>query len=246
MKKNILKLDYDNFHGTTSIQNKVIIKNNFTYKTTLNIIDRFIHSKKNILDIGSGAGTLCLYYASKGYEVVGIDVSEKAIYSANKSAKHLGIENAKFFKMNFPKETPEERYDFIIFTEVIEHLEDDHLALHKIFSLLKTNGIAVISTPSKNAPLFRLGLAVEFDRNVGHLRRYTLEELTSKCKKQGFKVLETKKTEGIIRNFLYLNPLAGKAIKFIKYFLVDFILYIDWLSMKLFGESNIFVVIQKP
>lgn len=246
MLKNKKNFEYDKFHKSTSIQKNVINSSNFTYKIIINVIDEFINGSKSILDIGSGAGTLGLYYANKGFTVLGIEISQKAVDSANQSAKHLGLENVKFTKMDFPEEIPKEKFDFIIFTEVIEHLEEDSLALKKIFYLLNSKGIVIISTPSKNAPLYRLGLASEFDKSVGHLRRYTLPELREKCRKQGFKILGTKKTEGIIRNFLYLNPVAGKAIRFIRYFLVDFVLFIDKVSMKLFGESNIFIIAQKP
>lgn len=246
MCNNKNKQIYEKFHNTTSIQNKVIGSNNFTYKLLLNVIDKYIIGSRSILDIGSGAGTLGLYYASKGYDVLGIDISKKAIDCANESVKHLNLKHAVFIRMDFPYEVPKEKFDFIIFTEVIEHLEDDNLALKQIFSLLKPKGIAVITTPSKNAPLYRLGLATEFDKNVGHLRRYTVKELVTKCKNAGFKILETKRTEGILRNFLYLNSIVGKCIRFIRFFLVDIFLFFDKISMKIFGESNIYVIVQKP
>lgn len=246
MKNKPFDINYDIFHKDTAIQTKVINRNNFTYKIILNVISKFLQDNKRILDIGSGAGTLGLYYAKKGFDVVGIDISQKAVDEANQSAKYLRLKTAKFIKMNFPQEVPKAKFDFIISTEVIEHLNDDELALRKIFSLLTSKGIAVISTPSKNAPLYRLGLAKEFDKRVGHLRRYTLLELVGKCENQGFQILEVRETEGVIRNFLYLNPVAGKAIRFIKYFLVDFVLFIDRVSLRLFGESNLFVIVQKP
>jgi SAM-dependent methyltransferase len=148
--------------------------------------------------------------------------------------------------MQFPEEYPKSKFDLIVFTEVLEHLENDDLALQQIYSLLKKNGIAIVSTPSKNAPLYRLGLATQFDKKVGHLRRYTIKKLTTKCKKHGFLIIETKKTEGIIRNFLFINPTAGKFVRLVKYSLSDLVTYIDNISLKLFGESNIFVVIKKP
>lgn len=183
---------------------------------------------------------------SKGYKIVGVDISQKAIDRARESAKILKLKNSKFLRMNFPREVPKEKFDLVIFTEVIEHLYNDDLALKKIFSLLNPGGIVIMSTPSKNAPLYKLGLAEEFDQKVGHLRRYTVEVLTNKSEKAGFVILDTKKTEGIIRNFLYLNSIAGKFIRFIRYFFVDLFLAIDWVSMKLFGESDIFVIAQKP
>lgn len=241
-----LKIDYEIFHNTTSIQIKVIKNNNFTYRILLEIINYYLKSPKNILDIGCGAGALGLYLANNGNTVLGIDISQKAVESANESAKYLGFKKAKFQKMNFPNKVPNKKFDMILFTEVIEHLENDDLALKKIYNLLKPEGIVIISTPSKNAPLHKLGLAKEFDKKVGHLRRYTLEELIKKANKYEFKILETKKVEGIIRNFLFLNPIAGKFIRFIKFFLSDWVTFIDNISLKLFGESNIILILQKP
>ena len=147
--------------------------------------------------------------------------------------------------MKFPDQAPQDKYDLILFMEVIEHLEDDQKALKKVYSLLNKNGIAIISTPSINAPLYRLGLAKKFDKRVGHLRRYTMQELQLKCLKAGFEIIETKKTEGILRNYLYLNSIAGKFIRLIKYFMVDVILSLDGLTMKAFGESDLFIVVRK-
>lgn len=238
---------YERYHTTTSIQKYLIKKNNFTYRIILEIITKFLNSPKDILDIGSGAGTLSLYFASKNNRILGIDISKKAIESCARSSKILGLEhNVDFKVMNFPNEIPNKKFDFIICSEVIEHLENDDLALRKIFSLLKPEGIAIISTPSKNAPLYRLGLANKFDREVGHLRRYFLEELVKKCKKANFKILETRKTEGVLRNFLFINPVAGKTVRFIKFFISDVVTFFDNISLKLFGESQIFVIVQKP
>lgn len=245
MSKNLDKCNYENFHKVTTIQKKIVNNNNFTYRILIEVINKYIIDQKDILDIGCGAGTLALYYANKGFNLLGIDISQRAVDSANSSARYLNINNVKYEKMNFPYEIPNEKFDFIIFTEVIEHLKDDELALKKIYSLLQLGGIVVLSTPSKNAPLHKLGFAKKFDKQVGHVRRYTIEELIKKAKKQGFEILETRKTEGIIRNFLFLNPIAGKLVRFIKFFLSDWVTWIDNFSLKLFGESNIFIILKK-
>ncbi len=237
--------DYNEFHTVTLSQTKVIKSNNFTYKTIVRVIDNFIGLSKNILDIGSGAGTLCLYYASKGYQVMGIDISGKAIRSATKSAEYLQLENVKFRKMNYPNRIPNKKFDFIIFSEVIEHLNNDDTAMKTIGKLLKKEGIVLISTPSKNAPLYRWGLTKNFDRKVGHLRRYSIKELEVLCVKNGLDVIYIKKTEGILRNFLFINPIASKFIRFIKYFISDIIAFIDNATIPFLGESNIIMVARK-
>ena len=100
-------------------------------------------------------------------------------------------------------------------------------------------------TPSKNAPLYRLGLTKDFDKRVGHLRRYREKELLDQIKYAGFNIIEIKKNEGILRNFLYTNSIAGNAIRFIKFFIVDLISYLDNLSMLIFGESDFIVIAKK-
>lgn len=238
--------NYEDFHEKTSFQKKIIEDNNFTYRHILKILNIFIKPPKEVLDVGCGAGTICLYLGGKGNNVLGIDISEKAINAATKSAELLQLKNTSFKRVNFPKEAPRGIYDFIICSEVIEHIHDDKLALKKMFNLLKKGGILFISTPSINAPLYKLGLTTAFDRRVGHLRRYTVEELVKKSSHTGFNILGTEKTEGIIRNFLFLNPAAGKFVRFIKFFLSDLVTYFDNISLKFFGESNIFIILQKP
>lgn len=241
-----LREKHEIFHENTSLQKKIINEKNFTYRIILGILNTLLIRHGKVLDIGCGAGTISLYIASKGYPVLGIDISQNAIIACKKSAKAIGLKNIRFQRITFPQSVPNEKFDYIICSEVLEHLKDDNLALKKIYLLLKNGGLAFISTPSKNAPLYRLGYAKNFDEKVGHIRRYTVENLIEQCKSLGFTIVATKKTEGVLRNFLFLNPIAGKLIRFIKFFQSDIITFFDEISLRLFGESQIIVIIQKP
>jgi 2-polyprenyl-3-methyl-5-hydroxy-6-metoxy-1,4-benzoquinol methylase len=137
------------------------------------------------------------------------------------------------------------RFDLIILSEVIEHLQNDDLALKRIHKMLNKKGVVIITTPSKHAPLYRLGYAKGFDKSVGHLRRYTIESLSKQCREAGLTVVETRKIEGILRNFLFLNPIAGEFVRFIKFFISDIVTFIDNLTIPIFGESNIIIVARK-
>lgn len=213
----------------------------------MHFVNKYVVDRKNIIDIGCGAGTLCFYIANKGINVLGIDISSSAINVCQKSSRSLNLDKlAKFKVVNFPEESVGEKFDLVILTEVIEHINNDSLALEKIFNMLNKGGVAIITTPSLNAPLYKLGYANNFDKKVGHLRRYTIESLSKKCEDSGLRVIETEKVEGILRNFLFLNPFAGKFVRFIKYFMSDVVTFIDNILILFFGESNIVVVVKKP
>jgi SAM-dependent methyltransferase len=246
MKINSVEKKYDSFHGNTMDQKRVIRMNNFTYRIALGVIMKYLKQDDRILDIGCGSGTLSFFFAAMGNRVCGIDVSKRAIESCTRSSRFLKLNKTSFKIMDFPNVIPSETYDFVILCEVLEHLKEDSKALEKIFDLLKPGGIAVISTPSKNAPLFRMGRVQEFDKRVGHLRRYDLSELISISKRAGFIVLEAKKTEGILRNFLFVNPWAGRLVRYIKFFISDLITLLDNILIPIFGESNIFIVVERP
>lgn len=238
---------HENYHKNTTSQKKVIDDKNFTYRLLLKVLNKKISSGKlKVLDIGCGAGTICFYLANKGHKVTGIDISQKAVNECRTSAKRLGIKNVDFIRLDFPKENlRNKKYDIVILTEVIEHIENDNLALKEILKLLKSNGLLILSTPSIDAPLNRLGLTKEFDNRVGHLRRYSLLNLKKLLRTSSFRIEEIERTEGIIRNFLFVNPFAGKLVRIINHFGSDFVTYIDNVSLKLFGESNYIIVAQK-
>lgn len=244
-KEKLVKKVHEDYHKKTKIQYKVISDWNFTYRLIIPVLKKYLRRNLKVLDIGCGAGTIDFYLANKVYDIIGVDISEKAVKSCIQTARNLGLRNVKFQKVFFPKERIRGKFDFIIFTEVMEHLEDDRLALKEIHKLLKPNGILLLSTPSINAPLHKLGLTKKFDKEVGHIRRYDSKQLIRLLNFSGFKIVTIYKTEGIIRNFLFVNPIAGKFVRFIKFFISDFVTLLDNLTIPVFGASNWIVVARK-
>lgn len=239
---------YERYYSKIQTQKRLINKKNFTYRHLIEVIDKHVKGKKFILDIGSGTGTLSLYLAAKGHKVIGIDTSERAIETAIENAKKLGLRKKVCFqKMHFPNEYPYHKFDFALCTEVIEHIKDDKKAIKRIFKLIKKNGIVVISVPSKSAPLYRWGFCENFDRRVGHLRRYTSKELISKCKSGGFDILSLQKTEGLLRNLFFVSPILGKFVKFFNKIgiLSDSLALLDSLFIKIFRESQLIVTLKR-
>lgn len=238
---------HEKYHSRTKAYSQIISERNFTYRIILPFIKKNLEGRpKKILDIGCGSGTLSLYLASQGHSVHGIDISRRAINICVQSAKDLGIKNVTFEVINFLEDKiTNQKYDVILLLEVIEHLENDIASLKKIYHKLNPGGLLILSTPSSNAPLYRLGLTRDFDKKVGHLRRYQREELVKKIQHCGFQVIEINNNEGLIRNFLFTNIFAGYFVRFIKFFLVEVVTTIDNWSLRLFGESDYIVIAKK-
>ncbi|HEX5099289.1 MAG TPA: class I SAM-dependent methyltransferase [Polyangiaceae bacterium] len=66
-----------------------------------------------------------------------------------------------------------ERYDAILYIDVLEHIEDDRAELVQAASLLRPGGNLIVLAPAHQA------LYSEFDRAIGHFRRYDAGSLTA-------------------------------------------------------------------
>lgn len=243
---------YEEYHkriARTKSQERLIDCNNFTYINFFRYILPIIKSRnyKTILDVGSGAGTIDFFLGSLGFCVTGIDISKIAIEKAINSAKNLQLQRSVFFQyVEFvEKFFTKEKFDIILCSEVIEHCKNDKRFLLKVHSLLKKDGLLIISTPLITAPLYRLGLAGKFDIQVGHLRRYSKDEILTLIRQSGFVIEKDIETEGLIRNSLYTFQKFNFLVRFIKFFLVQVITKIDDIFGKFFGYSDIIILARK-
>ena len=182
-------------------------------------------------------------FSPKGRQVTGIEISQRAVDIARQSQRLLGINKIKFIRGDFFQLKIREQFPFVICSEVLEHLSNEQQAINKIYRLIKPEGLLLITVPSQNAPLIKLGAIKKFDQVSGHLRRYTLDSLRLLLEKNQFKVIYTQKTEGLVRNSLYvfrLNLIIKLANKFP--FISDLITWLDNITLKLLGESQIIIV----
>lgn len=240
------KTIHEKYHKLSKSQEKVISEKNFTYKNLIQIVNKYLGNKDRLIDIGCGVGTLDFYLARKGKKVFGIDISKNAIKHASETAELLNLKDGlKFQVVDFPSQKIKDKFELVIATEVLEHMEDDKKALTTINNLLEEGGLLIVSCPSQNAPLYKLGLLNNFDKRVGHLRRYNPEDLSRLLEREGFNILEIRKTEGILRNFFFTNLIASKFIKFAKWVISDLLTFFDNLTIPIFGESQIYIVASK-
>lgn len=138
------------------------------------------NSKINILDFGCGDGKLIQYMKRRNKEslMTGVDVSKKII-EINKRK----IKNAKFYTVDDGERLPfrSNTFDFIVSTDVIEHVYNTEDTFKELARVLKPKGKILLSTPYygviKNVLIVLLDFDLIFSPTGPHIRFFTKKSL---------------------------------------------------------------------
>ncbi|PCI37561.1 MAG: hypothetical protein COB53_06180 [Elusimicrobia bacterium] len=125
----------------------------------------------SVLDVGCGDGSLALYLKDRfGKKTYGLE------YDSDQP--RLADQMDSYFNMNIAEEKPDQIFDLVIATEVLEHIPDDAAALKNIRSVCGKH--LFITVPA--------GAIRRTDQHMGHIRHYSLSDLKQKVEAAGFKV----------------------------------------------------------
>ncbi len=141
---------FQSLHKFTDIRiqyiNRVVSKYKNSHKTyTLN--------KLKCLDIGCGGGLLSERLARLGASVTGIDITKNSIeiakihaFNSGLDINYINTDVSSFLKKNSTK-----KFDLVIASEVIEHIDNRILFFEEVSKLLKNKGILILTTINKTA-----------------------------------------------------------------------------------------------
>ncbi|MBV8620785.1 MAG: bifunctional 2-polyprenyl-6-hydroxyphenol methylase/3-demethylubiquinol 3-O-methyltransferase UbiG [Curvibacter sp.] len=166
---------------------------------------------QRVLDIGCGGGILSDSMARKGAQVLGIDLSSKALKVAQLHALEAQTPNLRFREVSAEALAAEQpgQFDIVTCMEMLEHVPDPASVVRSCASLVKPGGWVFFSTLNRNARSFLLAIVgAEYLLNM--LPRGTHEfsklirpsELAGHCRAAG---LDWQQTRGLSH-----NPLTGR------------------------------------
>lgn len=165
----------------------------------------------SILEVGSGIGTFSEKII-KNFPNSKITLTDISTFYVEKLHKKFHGENVSIFKLDLnQKEDYEkigyEKFDSIVAINVLEHVENDIIALQQLYKMLKKDGKLVILVPCHKF-LYNV-----IDSSIGHYRRYTKKELVSKINKTEFNIIHVFSFNMLGIVGWYLNGNLGKTAK---------------------------------
>jgi SAM-dependent methyltransferase len=157
------------------------------YKTRRKLFENYINKFEldrqtaSILDLGSESGTNLRLLKKLGFKNYhGFDynpLSKKFCEERNLGKVVIGDLCNSGLEKN--------QYDLILAGDILEHIEDDKLAIAEIYKILKPGGKVLVTVPSF------MCLWGSHDEMAMHKRRYLMSEIISKLREAGFEILES-------------------------------------------------------
>lgn len=155
---------------------------------------------KLILDMPCGRGFYLnmIRYVSK-CRLVGAELDWDVILKAQRHVGNLpdvALHNCNIYALPYPDNT----FDAVILSEILEHIEDDVAGLKEAYRVLKPGGVVAITVPNANYPFWwdpiNKTLETVFHRHIGHgtfagiwanhVRLYERDELREAVLAAGF------------------------------------------------------------
>ena len=205
----------------------------------LQLIKKFI--KGYIAEVGPGNGMNASSYIKYPKKIDLYEPTRKLYLQLKKSFK----KNNKVSTYNKKFITQKEKYDSVLYLDVLEHIKDDKNEIIKAIKSIKKGGYLIINVPAYSH------LYSKFDNDVGHHKRYEKKDIRIILKGLEFKKLDLTYYDSIGYMLSLLSKLTSSDYKKkfeqkIKVwdFLIPLSKKIDYLISNLFGKS-LLVILKK-
>ncbi|MBC7926677.1 MAG: glycosyltransferase [Bryobacteraceae bacterium] len=176
------------------------------------------HLGNRILELGAGIGNLTMHLSRRRQLYVASDIDEEHLsrlgtrfrYRPNLQIRRCDLESAAHF------ECIPDPIDTVVCLNVLEHVKDDALGLRNIAGILQPGGRAIILVPE--------GMSVygTLDKVLGHWRRYSEQELKTKCETAGLRVETILRFNRITRPAWFVNGRIFRRTRFSRFQLAVF------------------------
>ncbi len=140
----------------------------------IKLVQKFQPGKGEILDIGAGTGDFLVVAKQSGWNIMGIEPSQKA--------KNIAESKGMAFAENLAA-IPSHSKDVITMWHVLEHVPDVQAQISELKRILKPNGTLVVAVPnykSHDAQFYKeFWAAYDVPRHLWHFSKISIQKLFS-------------------------------------------------------------------
>jgi SAM-dependent methyltransferase len=143
---------------------------------------------RHILEVGAGSGSFSELLLQTRPETLTVLEPSRNLFPLVCKSLHAidpgGVASVRQCTLSeaFRDTEPPPRPDTAVYINVLEHIENDKEELEEVCAVLSPGGRILIFVPAHPWLMGRM------DHELGHFRRYTLNELRSKCSSAGFNI----------------------------------------------------------
>lgn len=145
-----------------------------------------IEQDSKVLDIGCGIGALTYTVSKKAGKIVACDYDANSISIAKRKYSH---ENIQYIIANATEFEFEDDFDYIILSNVLEHIQDRVGLLEKLRSLAKFMLIRVPMINRSWITLYKRELGLEYRLDKTHQIEYTLNGFKDEMKRANLELI---------------------------------------------------------
>ena len=198
------------------------------------------HLSGTVVEIGAGTGTMTERLEPLAERLVASDLSPARI--ADLHRRFDGNPKVDIVEGDAASVMSGGSYDGVVMINVLEHLGDDKGELEGIRKGLRPGGVVAIFVPAHAA------LYSEFDRRVGHFRRYSRSTLGTVLARAGFEIVDIRYVNQpgaiawwLLAKTLRRTPTSGLFVKLYDTYAIPVIGKLEANRRPSFGQSLVAV-----
>ncbi len=179
---------------------------------------KIINTDGLMLDVGCGEGRH-IFGVMQEYpnmKCIGIDPHDDSLKKAEEGYEYfktISNAGAEFMEASaYALPFPDESFDLIVCSEVLEHLHEYNDAVQEIYRVLKKGGKFYASVPASWPEKICWALSKEYQNQPGgHLRIFNQKNLVKEIESKGFNLLSSEKFHAIHAPYWWLRCLFWKT-----------------------------------
>ena len=169
-----------------------------------------LNENDGVLDVGCGNGALTYDLGKKVKKIIGIDINENNIIIAKNKFSRKNIE---YIHGDILTEIPNQRFDVIILSNVLEHIDNRQELLKK---LKKSASKILLRVPLINRSwidLYKKELGLEYRLDKTHKIEYTIKNFKKEIEGVGLNIIKYSIQFGEIWAIAINNDLKNDGLK---------------------------------